>query len=182
MPSVPSIRGLEGTVIGYVCLKCYIMRSILRFFVAAVVFAAGVAASAQDSPVQFMVSKENTAPGIVQVKFEAAIADGWHVYSTGMPDGGPVSAAVVTTSSKGVGMDGEMKAEGKEISTYENMFGMDVRYYEHKVVFIQNFKIKGKGKKFSAEGYLEFGACNDTMCLPPSKVEFSFDQTVLSDK
>lgn len=155
------------------------MKRILKLAVIAVISAmAGTVASAQDSePVRFNVTKERVSDDIVQVKFEAVIADGWHVYSTGLEEGGPVSAAVVLESAKNVKPEGTLKADGKEIGTYDNMFGMDVRYFENKVVFIQNFKVKGN--RFSAKGCLEYGACNDTMCLPPSSIGFTFDESVL---
>lgn len=154
------------------------MKKFLKLSVIAVMAAmTWTAASAQDSePVQFKISQEKISSDIVQVKFEAAIADGWHVYSTGLEEGGPVSAAVVMESAKNARPEGALKAEGDEISTYDNMFGMDVRYFEDKVIFTQNFKVK-EGR-FSAKGRLEYGACNDTMCLPPSSVEFSFDESI----
>ena len=155
------------------------MKGMLKLAAIAVMSAmAGMVASAQDNePVRFNVTKEHVSANIVQVKFEAVIADGWHVYSTGLEEGGPVSASITMESSKNARPEGPLKAEGKEISAYDNMFGMDVRYFEDKVVFIQNFKVKGS--RFSAKGCLEYGACNDTMCLPPSSVEFTFDESVL---
>lgn len=38
--------------------------------------------------------------------------------------------------------------------------------------FIQ--KIKFTGSDYSIEGYLEYGACNDENCLPPTQVPFKF--------
>lgn len=126
-------------------------------------------------PVRFKVSQEMVDDDIVRVKFEAEIAEGWHVYSTGLEDG-PVSASVIIASAKNARPCGDLETEGNEISTYDDMFGTDVRYFEGKAVFMQNFKVKGK--RFSVKGELEFGACNDTMCLPPSSVEFAFDQSI----
>ena len=52
------------------------------------------------------------------------------------------------------------------------MFGMKLRYFENSVKFIQRYKITGK--TYSIKGYLEYGICNDEMCMPPSQVEFSY--------
>lgn len=153
------------------------MKFFLKLSVIAILAMAGTAASAQENaPVRFNVTKEQVSDGIVRVSFEASIAEGWHVYSTGLGEGGPVPAGIVLDYARKVKPSGALKTEGREISTYDNMFGMDVRYFEDKVIFIQDFKVKGN--RFSAGGRLEYGACNDTMCLPPSSVEFSFDQTV----
>ncbi len=52
------------------------------------------------------------------------------------------------------------------------MFEMKLRYFEHSVSFVQKYKITGKTYKIA--GYMEYGACNDEMCMPPSSVEFSY--------
>lgn len=49
---------------------------------------------------------------------------------------------------------------------------MKVRYFEKTAQFIQ--KIKFTGSDYSIEGYLEYGACNDENCLPPTQVPFKF--------
>ena len=49
---------------------------------------------------------------------------------------------------------------------------MKLRYFENSVGFVQRYKITAK--TYSIKGYLEYGACNDEMCLPPTQVEFNF--------
>ena len=48
---------------------------------------------------------------------------------------------------------------------------MKLRYVEHSVKFVQ--KVKFTKPKYSIKCYLEFGACNDQMCMPPTQVNFS---------
>ena len=52
------------------------------------------------------------------------------------------------------------------------IFGMKLRYFENNVTFVQKYKITGK--TYNVKGYLEFGACNDEMCMPPTSVEFNY--------
>ena len=54
----------------------------------------------------------------------------------------------------------------------DNMFGMKLRFFEHSVQFVQ--KVKFTKPNYSIKGYLEFGACNDEMCMPPTNVEFNY--------
>ena len=49
---------------------------------------------------------------------------------------------------------------------------MNVRYFESTAQFVQKLKLTGGDYKI--EGFLEFGACNDENCLPPTQVEFNF--------
>ena len=59
----------------------------------------------------------------------------------------------------------------KEIKEFDQIFGMQLRYYENSVTFVQRYKITGK--TYKVKGYLEYGACNDSGCMPPTSVEFS---------
>ncbi len=124
------------------------------------------------SPVRFSVQQKQTAPDELVVTFTGTIQEGWHVYSTGLPDAGPTSATLTTEVAEGVKADGKLTPKGKEISKYDNMFGMTLRYFEHNVTFVQKYKITGK--TFKVKGYLEYGACNDQSCMPPSSVEFNY--------
>lgn len=60
------------------------------------------------------------------------------------------------------------------------IFGMQVRFFEGTATFVQ--KIKLKGGKYEVSGYLQYGACNDENCLPPTNVEFSFKGKLLESK
>ena len=135
------------------------------------VFAVTAAAQMQD-PVHFSVSQKKVSPTEIEVLFTAKIDAGWHVYSTGMPSDGPTSATIHTDVAQGVAPVGGLKHRGKEISQYDNMFGMNLRYFENNVTFVQKYKITGK--TYHVKGYLEYGACNDEMCMPPTSVEFDY--------
>ena len=65
-----------------------------------------------------------------------------------------------------------MQPKGKEIASYDKLFEMNVRYFESTAQFVQKLKLTGGDYKI--EGFLEFGACNDENCLPPTQVEFNF--------
>lgn len=135
------------------------------------VFAMTAAAQMQD-PVHFRVSQKKVSPTEIEVIFSAKIDAGWHVYSTGMPSDGPTSATLHTEKSEGVKAVGGLKHRGKEISQYDNMFGMNLRYFEKSVSFVQKYEITAK--TYHVKGYLEYGACNDEMCMPPTQVEFDY--------
>ena len=132
-----------------------------------------VAVSLQaQNPVQFTVSQKQVSPTEVDVVFTGKMASGWHVYSTGLPDGGPITASLTTEVCEGAKEQGKLKAQGKEISNYDKMFDMNVRYFENAVTFVQRYQISGK--TYHIKGFLEYGACNDQSCLPPTEVEFDY--------
>ena len=129
-------------------------------------------AMAQQNPVHFSVQQKQVSPTEVEVVFSAKIDQGWHVYSTNLPADGPTSATLHVDKSEGVTPVGKLTARGKELNVYDKTFEMKLRYFENSVGFIQRYKITAK--TYSIKGYLEYGACNDEMCLPPTQVEFNF--------
>lgn len=123
-------------------------------------------------PVKFKTELKNVSATEVEIVFTASIEQGWHVYSTDLGDGGPISATFNTDKLTGAQLDGKLRPVGKEIASFDKLFEMDVRYFEHTAQFVQ--KLKLTGGDYQVTGYLEYGACNDENCLPPTQVEFSF--------
>ena len=129
-------------------------------------------AMAQQNPVHFSVQQKQISPTEVEVIFTAKIDQGWHVYSTNLPADGPTSASLHVDKAEGVTPVGKLTTRGKELNVYDKTFEMKLRYFENSVGFVQRYKITAK--TYSIKGYLEYGACNDEMCLPPTQVEFNF--------
>ena len=123
-------------------------------------------------PVKFKTELKNLSATEVEIVFTASIEQGWHVYSTDLGDGGPISATFNTDKLTGAQLDGKLRPVGKEVSSFDKLFEMNVRYFEHNAQFVQ--KLKLTGGDYQITGYLEYGACNDENCLPPTQVEFSF--------
>ena len=132
-----------------------------------------VVAQAQiQEPVKFKSELKTLAAGEAEIVFTATIDKGWHVYSTDLGDGGPISATFNVEKISGATVVGKLQPKGKEIASYDKLFEMNVRYFESTAQFIQKLKLTGGDYKI--EGFLEFGACNDENCLPPTQVEFNF--------
>ncbi|WP_373759741.1 cytochrome c biogenesis protein CcdA [Bacteroides heparinolyticus] len=141
----------------------------LSFFL--LLFAMMVQAQIQD-PVKFKSEWKTLPGGEAEVVFTASIDKGWHVYSTDLGDGGPISATFNVERLSGVETVGKLRPAGKEISAFDRLFEMKVRYFEHTARFVQ--KLKLTSSTYQVEGYLEYGACNDENCLPPTQVPFKF--------
>lgn len=138
-----------------------------------------LSAYAQADAVRFSVSQKRVSPTEVDVIFSGSIDNGWHVYSVSLPSGGPTSATLTVEHATGAKPQGGLRAVGKEININDAVFGMRVRYFEHSVQFVQRFTITDK--RYSISGYLEYGACDDHMCLPPQSVDFSYSGEGIKD-
>ena len=141
------------------------------FSILLLLFAVVVQAQIQE-PVKFKSELKTSQAGEAEVVFTGTIDKGWHVYSTDLGDGGPISATFNVESISGAELVGKLKPVGKEVAAFDKLFEMKVRYFENTAQFYQ--KLKLTGGEYKVEGFLEYGACNDENCLPPTQVPFKF--------
>lgn len=123
-------------------------------------------------PIKFKTEWKTVSNQEVEIVFTGTADKGWHIYSTDLPDDGPISATFNLDQIEGAEVVGKLTPRGKEIEKMDPIFGMQVRFFEGTAVFVQ--KLKLTGKNYNVTGYLQYGACNDENCLPPTSVEFSF--------
>ena len=147
------------------------MRRILFLLIAVLCFCVPGLAQMQ-TPVTFSVTNEETPDGKLLVRFSGQVNAGWHVYGTDIPEGGPTPATLTVEKIKGLKADGALRATGKVKRAEDAMFGVTVSYMEGTASFEQAFTITDA--QYSVEGYLTYGACSESNCMPPSTVEFSF--------
>lgn len=121
-------------------------------------------------PVHFTTQLKELKNGEAELIFKATIDAGWHVYSTGLGNDGPISASFNKVKMEGAETVGKLQARGNEIKQFDKLFEMEVRYFEKAVTFVQ--KIKFTKPKYDIDCYVEYGACNDQSCLPPSEAVF----------
>ena len=146
-----------------------------KTFISFILLLVALLAQAQiQDPVQFKSELKTLSDTEVEIVFTGTIDAGWHVYSTDL-DGGPTSATFNTDKLSGAELVGKLTPVGKEIEKYDNLFEMKVRYFEGTACFSQKLKLTGGA--YVIDGYLEYGACSDETCLPPTAVPFSFSGT-----
>lgn len=139
----------------------------------------GVAHAQFVNPVKVTTSIKETSPTEAVITFVATIDGGWHMYSTQKMEG-PTSTTLHVEKISGAQLDGVLKPAATPVKKYEEMFGADVYYFEKSATFTQ--KLKLLGGKYEVEGYLEYGACDDRNCIPPTSVDFSYNGEVSPPK
>lgn len=131
------------------------------------------AAGAQlPQPVKVETELKTVSDTEADIVFRATIQRGWHMYSTQEVPDGPVAASFHADQIEGAELGGKLRAVGREIKKYEEMFGTEVHYFEQKAEFVQRIRLKGGAWRVA--GYLQYGACDDQNCLPPTNVEVSY--------
>jgi len=125
------------------------------------------------NPVKVQSQLKEVSATEAELVFNATIEPGWHMYSTEVVEFGPTPTSLTVEKISGAKLKGGLKPKNAPIKKYEEMFAADVFYFEKAATFVQ--KLTLEGGKYHVEGFLEYGACNDQSCTPPTKVDFSYD-------
>ena len=121
------------------------------------------------NPVHFKSELRMDDGAEAEIIFMATIDAGWHVYSTDLGGDGPIAATFNVVKMEGVEPVGKLMPKGNVITKYDKMFEMELKYFENVAQFVQ--KIKFTKPDYIIDCYLEYGACNDESCMPPTQVE-----------
>ena len=145
-----------------------------KIFLITLVAMTALGVSAQmANPVKVQSQLKEISATEAELVFDATIEAGWHMYSTEVVEFGPTPTSLTVEKISGAKLKGALKPKGSPIKKYEEMFAADVFYFEKAASFVQ--KLTLEGGKYHVEGFLEYGACNDQSCTPPTKVDFSYD-------
>lgn len=124
------------------------------------------------NPVNWTFSSKKINATTYEVHVTANIEDKWHIYSQKTPDGGPLPTKITYNKNPLVKLEGEAKETGKIITKFEEVFEVNVKYFDGSASFVQTVKLKSNVKT-SISGTIAFMACNDEQCLPPASVPFT---------
>ena len=119
-------------------------------------------------PVHFKSELKTGKGAEAEIIFTATIDAGWHVYSTDLGSDGPIAATFNVVKMDGAEKVGKLTPKGNVIKQYDKLFEMELKFFEKQATFVQ--KIRFTKPNYDIDCYLEYGACNDQSCLPPSEV------------
>ena len=125
-------------------------------------------------PVKWNFSQNKISDNEFELVFTATIEEGWHMYSTDLPEGGPIKTSFYFENVENAELVGEPTPNKEVVEEFDNSFQMDLRWFEEEVSFTQKVKVTGTG---TVAGYVEFMSCDDETCTPPMEAEFSFELT-----
>lgn len=124
-------------------------------------------------PVKWEFKSKKISDTEVELQFIAKIETKWHLYSQYVPENGPQPTYFEIDKSDSFELLGDV-VEPKAKEEYDENFEMVVKYFgDAEVVFHQKVKLL-TDKPFKITGFLEYMCCDDSRCLPPTTVDFSF--------
>ncbi|GAB6009866.1 protein-disulfide reductase DsbD family protein [Dysgonomonas reticulitermitis] len=146
-------------------------KTFLSFFLTLVSFTWAYA----QNPATWTVKLLDKGNGEVELTANFKIDHTWHLYDIHIPEGGPLPTSLSIDKLKGATKAGEFKAVNSKLKkSYDDIFQMEVGYYEGQATFIQRLKITDKAA-FSLEGDLRSQVCSevDGQCIP-IKIDLDF--------
>ncbi len=121
--------------------------------------------NAQDiEPVNWDYNVNKINDNEYNISFSASILNGWKLYSQFSPDEGalPTSFSFINNISKFEA--DELFNEDDYIVGYDNVFKMDLYYYENEANFNQNVKLLDKDlNQIKVE--IDYSSCDDELCI-----------------
>ncbi len=109
----------------------------------------------------------------VDLIFKATIENGWHLYDTYLPEGGPIATSLVFEDSTLFDFEGEIIKDPQPEIHFDETFQMNVGYFSGQAVLTQKIKLKSDNP-VEIKGFVLFMSCNDETCTPPEESTFSF--------
>ena len=124
-------------------------------------------------PVTWSFSQMPVGNNEVELVLKAAIQSGWHIYSTKLPEGGPVQTTVsFIPDTLRYQLIGEITTSSLAIKEHDQLFNMDLEFFSHEAVFVQKIKLLTP-ETFDLNGAIAYQSCNNETCTLDEH-DFSF--------
>lgn len=147
------------------------MKKISLIFWVSLIFS-GITLNAQIlEPVKWAFSLNQLSESEYEIIADATIEEGWHLYSSNIPEGGPIATSVTLVNSDNQVMSGDLREEPEADVQYDQAFDMELSWFSNEARLILPVTISGTNV-VELEGYVEFMACDDEQCLPPDRLIF----------
>ena len=116
-------------------------------------------------PVKWKISTEKKEDHVFDIFFTATIDDGYHLYSLDVPEDGPLPTVFTFEEPKGYELVGGVVEVTKPFEEYDDVFEMNIKYFEHEATFKQAIKLTSDEEEIPVTGEIAYMVCNDVGCV-----------------
>ncbi|MFZ1455726.1 MAG: cytochrome c biogenesis protein CcdA [Saprospiraceae bacterium] len=125
------------------------------------------------NPVKWRFEIEKVSGNDYKLKYIAKVDKGWTVYSQYTADDGPVPTSINYDEISGIELIGKTTESGAKKEGMDPFFGVNVIKFTADKPFVIEQKIKVINASKPIVGYVNFMACDNEKCLPPTDAEFT---------
>jgi thiol:disulfide interchange protein len=126
------------------------------------------------NPVKWRFEIEKISGSDYKLKYIASVDKGWTVYSIYTSDDGPVPTSVNYDDKSGIELVGKAIEFGAKKEGMDPLFDVNVIKFTADKPYVIEQKIKVTNAAKPIIGYINFMACDNEKCLPPTDAEFTF--------
>ena len=116
-------------------------------------------------PVKWNISSKKLTSNTIELKFDATIDNGYHLYSLTIPEDGPLPTVFTFEESGNYSPEGDVKEVTTPINEYDDVFEMDIKFFEGKASFSQIITINSDNVNLPIIGEIAYMVCNDVGCV-----------------
>ena len=139
--------------------------SVIVGLIAMIIFPT-LSVNAQEQHAHWRTDVEELGKNLYRVSVTAIIDSTWHIYDTLRTEFGPNATIVDFTiaDNKRAVKEGDMQISSEPFRYYDDIYMMEIGYFEDSVTFYQDIRLKKKNAQVNV--YVEWMACDDNNCLP----------------
>ena len=133
------------------------------------------------NPATWSGSIEKISDTQYKLTYHADLQKGWYTYSQFTDPNGPIPTTFYYTEGEHYELVGKAEEIGELKKAPEPAFGEGItvtKFVGNKATFVQTINVKDAATPI--EGELEFMACDNEMCTPPTLVSFKFVPATMS--
>lgn len=133
-------------------------------------------------PIKWEASIDMTSSTEGELKIDAFVDEGWHLYGFDLPSGGPISTSINIDMPHGMVAEGAIVASRTPIKRNDPVFGLTLSWWEGNVSFVQRFKIDRNTYHSGVVAVkVRYQGCNDRSCIAPKTVIIEVDSPIINE-
>ena len=123
-----------------------------------------LSAQNEEEPVQWTTQLNRVSGTVVELEFNASIAEKWHLYSLEEFEEGPLPTEFVFVyDSLQLALAGPTTSGSPKVE-FDQIFQIDLPFFDKEAVFNQQFKLLDAAAK-EINGEINYQACDDRVCI-----------------
>ncbi|MDD4656897.1 MAG: protein-disulfide reductase DsbD family protein, partial [Bacteroidales bacterium] len=130
-----------------------------------------------EQPVEWKSSVVKLEENLYQIKLIGTLdidRPEWHLYDLGPYQDGPTPTTLtIETEPKGFELVGKPELLSRSIKKFDPMFGMEIGICEEDLIVAQTIRVTSATDSVSILAIIEWQACDNQSCLPPTDKEFT---------
>lgn len=151
---------------------------ILKLLLPLVLLSVTIQAQITKQPISWTYNVVQESTDLFRIEIKGTIDSNqseWHIYGLGPYENGPIPTSLIIegvgTNAKKIQKVGSIHLMTHEKIVFDQMFGMEIGICEKDIIIAQKIKIIS-ADSVSINAIVEWQACDNQSCLPPTEKEF----------